>query len=190
MKGIVLWLVILLAVLIGLPAVYLGVTIWRAHGGLPAWDGDVAVAGLDGPVEILRDTNGLAYINASTRRDAIFAQGFVHAQDRFWQMAVTRQTMAGRLAEWMGRPALDSDRYMRHFAGENMARRLWAQFPEEERGLLKAYAAGVNAWLDSPAYRRPPEMVILHVQPERWRPEDVFLIWHGLYEATSFFGME
>ncbi len=190
MKRIVLGLVILLAFLTGLPAVYLGVTIWRAHGGLPAWDGDVAVAGLDGPVEILRDRNGVAYINANTQRDAIFAQGFIHAQDRFWQMAVTRQTMAGRLAEWMGRPALDSDRYMRHFAGEDMARRLWAQFPEEERPLLEAYAAGVNAWLDSPAYRRPPEMVILHVQPERWRPEDVFLIWRGFYEAISIFGME
>ena len=190
MKRILIGLAAFLAVIIILPALYLGVTLWRAHGGLPEWNGDVAVAGLDGPVEILRDANGVAYIHASTRRDAIFAQGFVHAQDRFWQMAVTRQTMAGRLAEWMGRPALDSDRYMRHFAGEAMARRLLDQFPEEERPLLEAYAAGVNVWLDSPAYRRPPEMVILHVQPERWRPEDVFLIWRGFYEAISIFGME
>ena len=172
MKRILLGLAAFLAVMIILPALYLGVTLWRAHGGLPEWNGDVAVAGLDGPVEILRDTNGVAYIKASTRRDAMFAQGFVHAQDRFWQMSLTRQTMAGRLAEWMGRPALDSDRYMRHFAGEDMARRLLDQFPEEERPLLEAYAAGVNAWLDSPAYRRPPEMVILHIHPEHWRPDD------------------
>ena len=107
-RKILVGLLVLVVVLIGLPALYLGATLWRAHGGLPEWDADLAVAGLDGPVEILRDANGVAYINASTRRDAIFAQGFVHAQDRFWQMALTRQTMAGRLAEWMGRPALDS----------------------------------------------------------------------------------
>ncbi len=190
MKRLLLGLVFLFVLVIAVPSAYLGLTLWRAHGGLPQWDGEVAVAGLDGPVEILRDANGVAYINASTRRDAMFAQGFVHAQDRFWQMALTRQMMAGRLAEWMGRPALDSDRTMRHFAGEALARRLWAQFPEEERPLLEAYAAGVNAWLDSPAYRRPPEMVILHVQPERWRPEDAFLIWRSLHDALAMFGLE
>lgn len=163
---------------------------WRAHGGLAQWEGDVAVAGLDGPVEVVRDANGVAYIQASTRRDALFAQGFVHAQDRFWQMSLTRQTMAGRLAEWIGRPAFNSDQRMRHFAGEELARRLWEQFPEEERPLLEAYAAGVNAWLDSPAYRRPPEMVILHLHPERWRPEDAFLIWRGLYEPLATPGLE
>lgn len=190
MKRVLLVLTVLVFLVIAVPSAYVGLSLWRAHGGLPAWDGDFAVAGLDGPVEILRDANGVAYIHAASKRDAIFAQGFVHAQDRFWQMALTRQMMAGRLAEWMGGPALDSDRTMRHFAGEDLARRLWAQFPEQERPLLEAYAAGVNAWLDSPAYRRPPEMVILHIQPERWRPEDAFLIWRSLYEALAVFGLE
>ncbi len=111
-RKILVGLLVLVVVLIGLPALYLGATLWRAHGGLPEWDADLAVAGLDGPVEILRDANGVADINTSTRRDAIFAQGVVHAQDRFWQMSLTRQIMAERLAErlaeWMGRPALDS----------------------------------------------------------------------------------
>ena len=59
-----------------------------------------------------------------------------------------------------------------------------------KRLLLEAYAAGVNAWLDSPAYRRPPEMVILHIQPERWRPEDAFLISRSLYDSLASYGLE
>lgn len=175
MRRILKWSGSLLALLVGLPALYLGLTLWRAHGGLPQWEGSFDVAGLDGPVEILRDAHGVPHIHARSKRDALFAQGFVHAQDRFWQMALTRQTMAGRLSEWMGGLGLESDRLYRHIGGERLAARLWQQFPEQERPLLEAYAAGVNAWLDSPAYRRPPEMVLLHVHPERWQPQDAFL---------------
>jgi penicillin amidase len=190
MKRILRGLLVLVLVLVGVPALYLGVTLWRAHGGLPQWDGNFDVAGLDGPVEILRDANGVVYIHAASKRDAIHAQGFVHAQDRFWQMAVTRQTMAGRLSEWMGATTLQSDRLFRHLGGERLATKLWEQFPERERPLLEAYAAGVNAWLDSPAYRRPPEMVLLHVHPERWQARDVFLVWRGLHMVLGSFGME
>jgi penicillin G amidase len=190
MKRTMLGLLLFLVALIGAPALYLGVTVWRAHGGLPAWDGELAVAGLDGPVEILRDANGVAYIHASSKRDAIFGQGFVHAQDRFWQMALTRQTMQGRMAEWMGGLMATSDRFYRHLGGDRLAERLWAQFPEQERPLLEAYAAGVNAWLDSRAYRRPPEMVLLHVHPEPWRPQDAFLIWRSVHMMLGSFGQE
>ena len=190
MKRILFGFLLFLVTLIGLPALYLGVTVWRAHGGLPEWDGDLAVAGLDGPVEILRDANGVAHIQASSKRDAIFAQGFVHAQDRFWQMALTRQTVQGRLAEWVGGIVLTSDRFYRHLGGDRLAERLWEQFPEQERPLLEAYAAGVNAWLDSPAYRRPPEMVLLHIHPEPWRPQDAFLIWRSVHMMLGSFGQE
>jgi penicillin amidase len=182
--------VIVPALLLGLAACHVGLTLWRAHGHVPPWDGELRVTGLDGPVEILRDVRGIAYIDAVTRRDALFAQGFVHAQDRFWQMALTRQTMAGRLAEWMGATALDSDRLYRHLGGEQLARRLLDQFPAEERPLLQAYADGVNAWLSSPFYRRPPEMVLLHLHPEAWRAEDVFLVWRAVHMVLGSYGQE
>ena len=190
MKRILLGLLLLLVVIIGLPALYLGFTVWRAHGGLPAWDGELAVTGVDGPVEILRDANGVAHIHAASKRDAFFGQGFVHAQDRFWQMALTRQTVQGRMAEWLGGLMLTSDRFYRHLGGNRLAERLWAEFPEQERPLLEAYAAGVNAWLASPAYRRPPEMVLLHVHPEPWRPQDAFLIWRSVHMMLGSFGQE
>lgn len=190
MKRILKWLAVLSFLLLGLPALYLGLTLWRAHGGLPQWEGAFDVAGLDGPAEILRDAHGVPHIQARSLRDALFAQGFVHAQDRFWQMALTRQTMAGRLSEWMGGLTLESDRFYRHLGGERLATRLWQQFPEQERPLLEAYAAGVNAWLDSPAFRRPPEMVLLHLQPERWQPQDAFLIWRSVHMMLGSFGEE
>jgi len=189
-KRVLLWTMIL-ALVIGMAlSGYIGLTLWRAHGGVPDWDGSFEVTGLDGPVEILRDGNGVPHLFASSERDALFAQGFVHAQDRLWQMALNRQTLSGRLSEWMGPLALHSDRVSRILGHSEMAERLWAQFPADERELLEAYAAGVNAWLESPEFKRPPEMVILHVRPERWRPEDSFIVYRGVHQVLSGYGQE
>lgn len=123
-RRVLLW-TMTLALVIGMAlSGYIGMTLWRAHGGVPDWDGSFEVTGLDGPVEILRDANGVPHLFASSERDALFAQGFVHAQDRLWQMALNRQTLSGRLSEWMGPLALHSDRVNRILGHSELAKRL------------------------------------------------------------------
>ena len=176
--------------LIAIIVVYAAITLGRAGGGLPQWDGAVEVAGLDRVVEIKRDENGIPFIQADSERDLYFAQGFVHAQDRFWQMAISRQTAEGRLAEWLGAMGLQSDRMARLYGWSHLAKSSFAALAESDRDLLEAYAAGVNAWLESQAYRRPPEMVILHIQPERWKASDAFLAIVQIDRMLSNSGLE
>jgi penicillin G amidase len=172
---------VLLALVVLVPAGYAGLTVLRAHGGLPQLDGRASMPGIRATVEILRDPHGIPHVFAESEADAYFAQGFLHAQDRLWQMTLTRQTVAGRLAEWLGPLGVSSDRLHRNRGYAAALGRYWADFPADEKSLLEAYAAGVNAYLDSEFYRRPPEMKILHVHPEPWRPEDSVLV----YKATS-----
>jgi penicillin amidase len=171
-------------------SIYAGFMVLRTHGSIPTWSGTFAVQGLDGAAEILRDENGVAHIFAESEPDAYFAQGFVHAQDRFWQMAFTRQLMAGRLSEWFGATMLRTDRLNRLSAGEALAERLWADFPSAEKPLVEAYARGVNAWLTSENFRLPPEMAILHVTPEPWTARDSLLVMRSLYPTLSTYGAE
>ena len=190
MKRFFLRAAIALLVVALLPVVYLGSVLFRASGGLPQWDGELAVDGVAASVQVVRDDNGVPYISAETERDLYFAQGFVHAQDRFWQMALTRRSMSGRLAEWFGSSVLGSDRVARMWGWERMARRSYDALPSSERELLNAYADGINAWLDSDYYRRPPEMIILHVEAERWRAEDAFLIGYSIHSMFPSAGSE
>lgn len=190
MKRILLRSVVVLLVVVLLPVAYFGLTLFRASGGLPQWDGDLQVPGLDAQVEVIRDQNGIPFIEAATERDLYFAQGFVHAQDRFWQMALTRHAMAGRLAEWMGTLAVRSDRIARMWGWHKLAQQSLEALPNDDRELMEAYAQGVNAWLNGAAYRRPPEMVILHIKPERWRAEDGFLIGYSMHQLLAGTGSE
>ncbi|OYW35144.1 MAG: hypothetical protein B7Z42_15485 [Brevundimonas sp. 12-68-7] len=163
MKRILIGVAVLLVGIPLLVSAYAGITLWRAHAPAPEWNGEVEVQGLDGAVEIHRDENGIAHIFAATARDAYFAQGFVHA----------RQDRANRL-----------------LAGEDLADRLWADFPAAERPLVEAYAAGVNAWLESDNFRMPPEMTILHVRPERWTARDSLLVQRAIHATLSSYGGE
>src|SRR5688572_10881570 len=91
----------------------IGMVLLRFHRPLPAVDGEIERDGASAPIEILRDRYGIPHIRAASRADAIFALGFVHAQDRLWQMEVQRRAAAGRLAEALGPAALPTDRFMR-----------------------------------------------------------------------------
>ena len=190
MKRFLIKSVVGLLALIAIVVVYVAITLVRAGGGLPQWDGTVEVTGLDGAAEIVRDENGIPFIRADSERDLYFAQGFVHAQDRFWQMALSRQTAEGRLAEWVGGIGLLSDRVARMYGWSQLAQSSLESLADDDRDLLEAYAAGVNAWLDSPAFRRPPEMVILHIQPERWKASDAFLAIYQVHRILSSSGLE
>jgi penicillin amidase len=115
---------------------------------LPQTTGSIRVAGLDDDVRVLRDSAGIARVYASTPHDLFLAQGYVHAQDRFWQMEVWRHISSGRLSELFGKSELDTDRYIRALDWRGAAQRDLEALPGDVRSVLDAYAEGVNAWLD------------------------------------------
>jgi penicillin amidase len=138
---------------------------------LPRVSGEIALAGLDQPVEVLRDAHGIPHIFARSERDAQFALGFVHAQDRLWQMEINRRLASGRMAEALGRAGLDTDRFLRTLGIRRVAEANLRHLDADARALLEAYAAGVNAFLDTRPVL-PIEFWILRVTPERWSAVD------------------
>ena len=126
---------------------------------------------LKAPVRIERDRHGIPSITAESIGDAAYALGFVHAQDRLWQMETHRRIGAGRLAEVFGEAALDNDRFLRALGVRRAAEAQWQRMGESSRELLTAYAAGVN---EAMARTRvwPPEFLLLGIQPEPWTPVD------------------
>ncbi|TAK13825.1 MAG: penicillin acylase family protein [Anaerolineae bacterium] len=113
----------------------------------PQIDGTITLTGLDGPVDVYRDANGVPHIYASTEHDLFMAQGFIHAQDRFWQMDFQRHTSAGRLSELLGGNTVDTDIFLRTLGWERVARQELAAIDDETLSTLQAYADGVNAYL-------------------------------------------
>ncbi len=139
---------------------------------LPQTEGALALPGLRGPVQIERDANGIPTLRAGSTRDLMYALGVVHAQDRLWQMETHRRIGAGRLAEAFGPGALDTDRFLRILGVRRVAQAQWDRTQGEAREVLQAYADGVNAVLHRALAARPPEFVILGLQPEDWSPVD------------------
>jgi penicillin amidase len=135
---------------------------------LPSLDGTVELAGLEGPVEVLRDRFGVPQILAETEDDLFFAQGYVHAQDRFFQMELQRRAGHGRLAEILGEDAFPFDRLSRTVGFARIAASV--RKPSETLRVLEAYSAGVNALLQ--AGPLPPELALLRHRPEPWAPLD------------------
>ncbi|MFM2120685.1 MAG: hypothetical protein RL722_2153 [Pseudomonadota bacterium] len=123
-------------------------------------------------LRIERDADGVPTIHALSMEQAMYALGFVHAQDRLWQLDTHRRIGAGRLAEAFGPAALDTDRFLRALAVRRAAQAQWAQSGPEARRVLEAYAAGINAFLTDHLKARPPEFLVLGLQPEAWTPVD------------------
>ena len=131
-------------------------------------------------MRITRDSRGVPTIEATDRADLAYATGFVHAQDRYFQMDLSRRLAAGELAELFGGAALEQDRRARLFRFRSVAREVLAQAAPAERALLEAYARGVNAGLADLA-GRPWEYWVLGAPPLPWRPEDTILIEHAMW---------
>ncbi|MFQ5958299.1 MAG: penicillin acylase family protein, partial [Alphaproteobacteria bacterium] len=147
------------------------------RSSLPEIDGMAAVAGLGAEVEVLRDANAVPHVFAAAPEDAYFAVGFVHAQDRLWQMEMRRRLGAGRLSEVLGAATVNSDRFFRTLGLYRAAERALAALDDETRAVLSAYAAGVNAYLAGRRGVLPPEFVILAAPaPEPWRPADSLVV--------------
>jgi penicillin G amidase len=158
----------------------LGGFLWL-RSSLPQEDGRLVLTGLGGEVRISRDEHGIPTIAASSERDAAFALGFAHAQDRLFQMDTMRRFGAGRLSEWFGPATLRADRFSRTLGLYRAAERQYALLAPELRAALDAYAAGINAYLKQHEGALPPEYQLLRVTPEPWRPADT-LVWGKLMD--------
>ncbi|HPH98528.1 MAG TPA: penicillin acylase family protein [Anaerolineaceae bacterium] len=139
---------------------------------LPKISGTLNLKGLDQPVEILRDRWGIPHIFARSIPDATFAQGFVHAQDRLWQMELNRRTATGRLSELFGPIALDTDRAARTFGFARLGAADLQMMDKETRAAIQAYTDGINAFLNQPGRKLPVEFTLLGITPEPWTLED------------------
>lgn len=146
------------------------------RSSLPQTSGTMVVSGLSAPVTITRDAHGIPTIVARTDADAAFALGYVHAQDRLFQMDLMRRYGAGRLAEWFGEAAVPIDRFTRTLGLYGAAEAQYGQLSLEVRRILGAYAAGVNAWITTHRGALPPEYALLRVGIEPWQPADT-LVW-------------
>ena len=110
------------------------------RGSLPVADGRVIKAGVSQRVELTRDKNGVTFVNARTDRDAFFAIGYAHAQDRMWQLELERRMAAGRLSEIFGRSAVSQDAWMRALGLYEAAEQSWSRLSPEAQASLTAYA--------------------------------------------------
>ncbi len=147
---------------------------------LPVMSGTETVAGLSAAVDIVRDADAIPHIFAKTKADALFGLGYVHAQDRLWQMEFQRRIGHGRLSEVFGRATLAQDRFLRTVGFGRAARSAWAALPERAKRDVNAYIAGVNAFVSTRhGSALPPEFTLLRFEPEPWRGEDV-IVWQKM----------
>jgi penicillin G amidase len=149
-------------------------------------DGEVPVPGIAAPVEVIRDRWGVPHIYASSAEDLFFAQGYVAAQDRLWQMEMWRRAAEGRLSEVLGPQAFERDRLARllRYRGP-MDDSEWTVYHPDARRLMDAHARGVNAYIDQHAGRLPVEFVLTGIRPEPWTRETLVHRQNSFGNATS-----
>ena len=132
-----------------------GLVVWSVRRAFPELEGELTLPGLSAPVTVYRDQYGIPQIYAENLDDLFQAQGFVHAQDRFWEMDFRRHVTAGRLAELFGEAQVPTDAFLRTLGWRRVAEQEWSRLPGELRGHLQAYADGVNAWIEQTGGAEP-----------------------------------
>jgi penicillin amidase len=148
--------------------------------------GVVRLQGLKKSVTVRRDERGIPYIEAADELDLYFAQGYVTASDRLWQMDLYRRTARGELSEIFGKATLEDDKRRRNYGFAQAAEASAAQANPRQRAVLEAYARGVNAYIDSLDERSlPAEFQILGYRPRHWTPADSASIGKNFAEALS-----
>ncbi len=176
--------VVILGLVVVLPAIAAGLATLLVRGSLPRLDGARAVAGFEAPVTIGRDALGVPDIAADNRLDAARALGYLHAQDRYFQMDLQRRNAAGELSALVGAMALDMDRNHRRHRFRSRAAAVLAQLEPHERAILDAYTVGVNAGLRDLRVR-PWEYLLLRQRPQPWRAEDSVLTLYSMFLDLS-----
>ena len=180
MKRVLKWAGISIGSVALLLAVAIGVVYGLLRNTVPSPSGTLVIAGLSAPVEVVRDREGVPHIFAKTAEDLYAALGFVHGQDRLWQMELQRRTGQGRLSEIFGERTFATDVFLRTLDLYGHSERAIAGRPEDAKTALEAYARGVNAfmtrsigWLEP---RLPPEFLMLRHRPEAWQPADSVVV--------------
>jgi len=177
-----LFLVVLVAGGIG------GFVFHQLRSSLPQVEGAAKLAGLTTQVDVLRDRSGVPHLFGADIRDLARAMGYTHAQDRFFQMELSRRTGSGRLAEIFGAYALPTDRVARRMGLASAARMELDRMAPEAREVLEAYAAGVNAYLTAHSDRLPPEFRLLELTPAPWELVDSLVIGKSMSYFLSYNG--
>ncbi len=166
--------------LVVLLAVALAVAWWLVRGSLPTLEGDLALRGLVAPVSISRDAVGVVTIDADSETDAMRALGYVHGQERYFEMDLMRRMAAGELSALFGARALETDRAQRNHRMRARVEATLADIAGDRLPLLQAYADGVNAGRDALPVR-PWPYLLLRQQPAPWTPADSALAGHAMY---------
>jgi penicillin amidase len=176
-KVLIALLVVLLAVCI-VSAIAAPLTVRRSF---PQTDGEIHLAGLDAPVDVYRDSFGIPHIYAGTPHDLFIAQGYLHAQDRFWQMDFWRHIGSGKLAEMFGGSEVDTDRFLRTLGWARVAQQELQQLEPGALQILEFYSEGVNAYLaDHQGSELSLEYAILKLLNASYKPEP----WQPLHTLT------
>ncbi|GGO67772.1 penicillin amidase [Nonomuraea cavernae] len=167
------WLARVLTIFLALAVVLAGVLVYTVRQSFPQVEGTLRLSGLSGNVEIYRDKSGIPHIYADSSEDLFMAQGFAHAQDRFWEMDFRRHTTAGRLSELFGAATVETDKAIRTMGWRQVAERELPELSARTRRYLDSYSKGVNAWLQANpnASDRSLEYSVLKVQNGGYTPE-------------------
>ncbi|HET6181510.1 MAG TPA: penicillin acylase family protein [Candidatus Sulfotelmatobacter sp.] len=186
-----LWVLVAVLVIV---AAAIGYAWFVAHSALPQLDGRLQVAALSAPVTVTRDSHGVPTIEAATLEDLFFAQGYVTAQDRLWQMDIMRRFGGGELSEVLGQDTLKVDREQRILGLRAAAKKSMEMASPRDRNYYDAYARGVNAYIGTHGNKLPIEFRILGYAPKPWLAEDSAVIansmvkdlnYHSFYDALS-----
>jgi len=176
------WILLCLVLLV---AAAIGYAYFLAKGALPKLDGQLTVPGLSVPVSVTRDSHGIPTIEALSLADLFFAQGYVTAQDRLWQMDIMRRYAGGEISEIIGPVTVEHDREQRVLGLRQVAAKTVASLPARDRGFVDAYTRGVNAFMQSHVDRLPVEFRILGYKPTPWNAEDCILLGARLVQELN-----
>jgi penicillin amidase len=157
-----------------------------AHSALPQLDGQVQIRGLSAPVTVTRDGHGVPAIEAASFDDLFFAQGYVTAQDRLWQMDMMRRYAGGELSEILGEDTLRLDREQRILGLRDAARKALEMASPRDRSFFEAYTRGVNAYIATRGDRLPIEFRILRYAPKPWQAEDSVVIANQMVKDLNY----
>ncbi|WP_116131744.1 penicillin acylase family protein [Tropicimonas sp. IMCC34043] len=180
MERVFRWSLRLFMVLAALGGVALGLGYYFAARSLPDYDATWTVEGITGPVEIVRDNSDVPHIFGDTDEDVFFGLGLAHAQDRLWQMTLMRRTAQGRLSEIFGASTVQTDELMRRLDLYRAATDSVAAQDPQTQAALRAYAAGVNAWIrivnENALGRGAPEFFLFRPEIAPWQPADSIVV--------------
>ncbi len=183
-----------------LPALLVPIIRWLDKPSLPKYEGDLILSGLHHRVEIYWQAHGIPHVIAADEHDLFLAQGYLHAQERLWQMDMTRRFLTGRVAElfgnfsvpwrelasrFRGRGSADFDYFMRLIGIRESALASLDLLPEDDRLRLQAYSDGVNRYIERCGKRLPWEFRLLRYQPKPWRPADSLTLQKGFAFLVS-----